>query len=170
MNPLITPQDDGQLRLLYRLHDLPTTQHKAGLAGLLFHAQNMQSRGLGPSFKIARLTPAEAEIIVGPDSLRATFDDLYAATWREVFSIKKWPGMEPKRIVDVPVKGDSTGKMEKRFVYDVLCPVGEFFAHLIKGGAESLYLKLWQDMLWAVLRAQPVTRGAYEARDCIFCA
>jgi CRISPR-associated protein Cmx8 len=164
MNPKLTSQDDGRLRLRYRLHDLPTAQHKAGLAGLLFHARNMQSRGLPHAIEIAELAPDEAEIIVGPDALKAAFDDLYAASWREVLSASKWQGKEPKRIAEVPAKGDDSGKMEKRFVYEEFRPDGVFFTHVLKGGNESPWLKLWRDMLWAVLRAQPTTRGDYEAR------
>lgn len=164
MNPEITIDADGRLRLRYRLHELPSAQHKAGLAGLLFHAHSLQSRGAENAIEVAEMAPDVAEIVIGPESLQATFDDLYAAAWREVFSAAKWQGKEPKRIAEVPAKGDDTGKMEKRFVYDEFRPAGPFFAHVLKGGAESPWLKLWQDMLWAVLRAQPATRGDYEAR------
>lgn len=164
MNPQLTLQADGRLRLAYQLHELPTAQHKAGLAGLLFLSRSMQSRGLGGAIEIATLSPGAAEIIVGPEELKATFDDLYAAAWREVPSKSKWPGKEPKRIDEVPAKDNAAGKMEKRFVYDEFRPSGGFFTHLLNGGAGSPWLKLWQDMLWAVLRAQPTTRGDYEVR------
>ncbi len=164
MNPDISHEADGRLRLRYRLHELPSAQHKAGLAGLLLHARSLQSRGVAHAIEVAEVAPAAAEIVIGPEALQATFDDLYAASWREVFSASKWQGKEPKRVAEVPAKGDDSGKMEKRFVYDEFRPAGPFFVHLLKGGADSRWLKLWQDMLWAVLRAQPTTRGDYEAR------
>lgn len=164
MNPEITHEADGRLRLRYRLHELPSAQHKAGLAGLLFHTRSLQSRGVEHAIEVAEIAPDAAEIVIGPESLQATFNDLYAAFWREVFSPSKWQGKEPKRVAEVPAKDADSGKMEKRFVYDEFRPAGPFFIHLLKGGGESRWLKLWQDMLWAVLRAQPATRGDYEGR------
>ena len=164
MNPELTAQPDGKLRLRYELHDLPSSQHKAGLAGMLFHAQNMRSRGLSDPIEITDLAADGAEVVVGTASLKAAFDDLYAAAWREVSSKTKWSGKHPKRIDTVPQTGDTSGKTEKRFVYDEFRPSGPFFGHLLEGGAESPWIRLWQDMLWAVLRAQPTTRGDYEAR------
>lgn len=164
MNPELTLQHDGHLRLRYHLHELPSAQHKAGLAGLVFLSRSMQSRGLTGHIEIVAMDADSAEIVVSLDSLKTTFDDLYDAVWRELYSPSKWAGKEPKRIEEVPVKGDATGKTEKRFVYDEFRPTGGFFAHLLDGGAGSPWLRLWQDMLWAVLRAQPTTRGDYEAR------
>ncbi|TAN51358.1 MAG: type I-MYXAN CRISPR-associated protein Cmx8 [Methylococcaceae bacterium] len=164
MNPELTLLDDGSLKLCYHLHELPTAQHKAGLAGLLFLSRNMQSRGLDGHIEITALAADSAEIVVSLDTLKATFDDLYAASWRELYSRSKFAGREPKRTEEVPVEDDATGKTEKRYVYDEFRPDGGFFAYLLEGGTESPWLKLWQDMLWAVLRAQPAARSDYETR------
>jgi CRISPR-associated protein Cmx8 len=164
MNPELIPQEDGRLRLRYRLHELPSAQHKAGLAGLLFLSRNMQARGVAGAIEIVAVEPDAAEIIVGPDELKATFDDLYDAAPVKIYSRSKFAGKEPEDIVERPVEGDNTGKTERHFVYSSFRPTGRFFEYLVEGGAESRWLKLWQDMLWAVLRAQPTTRGDYEAR------
>jgi CRISPR-associated protein Cmx8 len=164
MNPELTLQEDGRLRLRYLLHELPSAQHKAGLAGLLFLARNMQSRDLSGHIEIAHLATNAAEIVIGQESLEATLNELYAADWREIRSATRFSGKEPKRIEEVPQASGDSGKTEKRFVYDEFRPAGDFFSHLLDGGGKSPWLKLWQDMLWAVLRAQPATRGDYEAR------
>lgn len=164
MNPELTLQDDGRLRLRYRLHELPSAQHKAGLAGLLFHARNMASRGLANAIEITALDPDEAEILLGQEALKATFDDLYDAAPVTIYAKSKFAGKEPEEIVNIPVEGDNTGKTEKRFVYSSFRPTGRFFDFLFARGPEDPWLKLWREMLWAVLRAQPATRGDYEAR------
>lgn len=165
MNPELTLLDDGRLKLRYRLHELPTAQHKAGLAGLLFLSRNMQSRGLDGHIEITVLAADSAEIIVSLDTLNATFNDLYDAVWYEQSwqKEKKKDGnkLPPKRIEEVA--GDS-GKTEKRYIYDEFRPAGRFFAHILDGGAESPWCKLWQDMLWAVLRSRSKARGDYETR------
>ncbi len=164
MNPTLTLQDDGRLRLRYLLHELPSAQHKAGLAGLLFHSQNMQSRGLVGGIEIAVLESRAAEIVVGPDEIKTTFEDLYDAAPVTIYSRTRFTGKEPEEIVEVPVEGDTSGKTEKRYVYSSFRPLGRFFEHLLTGGPEDPWLKLWRNMLWAVLRAQPAARGDYETR------
>ena len=164
MNPEMALQDDGCLRLRYFLHDLPTAQHKAGLAGLLCLSRSMHERGLAAFVEIAAIDARSAEIVFGLDALNATFEDLYDAKWQEQFSPRKFPYKEPKRVEEVPVGGGTLGQTANRFVYDIFRPSGAFFTHLFAGGERSPWLKLWQDMLWAVLRAQPAARGNYKAR------
>ena len=162
MSPEVALLEDGRLRLRYQLYELPSAQHKAGLAGLIFLSRNMQARGIGPVIQVSHLDATSTELRFGLDELQATFDELYDGAWQEIFLRSKFSGKEPKRVEEVPV--EDNGKTEKRFVYDEFRPKGAYFSYLLEGGEDSSWLKLWQDMLWAVLRAQPKTRGGYKTR------
>jgi CRISPR-associated protein Cmx8 len=169
MNPELTLLDDGRLKLRYRLHELPTAQHKAGLAGLLFLSRNMQSRGLDGYIEITALAANSAEITVSLDTLKATFDDFYDSIWQEERRTnqkrkKDKSVIPPKRIEELPVENSKQGKTKKFYIYDEFRPVGRFFCHLLENGSESPWIKLWQDMLWAVPCAQPRTRESYKTR------
>lgn len=156
------PTDDTVLRLTYDLYELPSAQHKAGLAGLLLLIRHMEPCGFGPPPVIEALAHHRAEISLTQASLQAIFDNLYAAEWDEIRSKAKWQGKEPKRIETI--ENGETGKSDKFFIYDEFRPSGHLFRHLLNGGAQSPWLKLWQDMLWSVLRAQPATRIEYQRR------
>ena len=158
----------------YDLHDLPTAQHKAGLAGLLLQIESMDDRRAGgadlpaPPEVIAQ-GPAFAEVRFTAESTEAVFDDLYSADWAEVTVKKKWASTEkkpnpPKRIYQEEVK-DEKGKVkvEDRFVYELVQPAGPFLARYTDGGKE-VWHKLWRDMLWAIPRGKPTTRGPFNAR------
>ena len=162
MSPEIALQEDGRLRLRYQLHELPSAQHKAGLAGLVFLSRNMQARGIGPIIEVSLLDATSTQLRFGLDELQATFDELYDGAWQEIFSRSRFSNKELKRVEEVAV--EDKGKTEKRFVYDEFRPKGAYFSYLLEGGKDSSWLKLWQDMLWAVLRAQTKTRGEYETR------
>ena len=54
-------------------------------------------------------------------------------------------------------------KTQKAYVYDVVEPKATVLEHHYPGD-ENGWLKLWRDMLWTTLRAQPKARGVYEQR------
>lgn len=153
----------NELVLDYNLFDLPTAQHKAGLAGLLIMIESMKRRGLDPLPEVLELSTNRATISIAKESLQAIFDDLFDAEIIEVKVKNKWPRTKPKRIDEVIVVHEGKEKKEKRFVYDVLQPKGLFlqtFYPDVDGG----WLQIWRNMLWNILRAQPATRGVYEER------
>jgi CRISPR-associated protein Cmx8 len=69
----------NELVLDYNLFDLPTAQHKAGLAGLLIMIESMKRRGLKPLPKVLKLTANQAAISFTKESLQAVFDDFFRA-------------------------------------------------------------------------------------------
>src|SRR5438270_8991911 len=85
----------------YDLFDLPTAQHKAGLAGLLLQLHHMQQpqRGLpaGAIPEVEELTPTSATIRFTAQSVQGLFDDLYDARIEEVAVKSKWAGATLKR-------------------------------------------------------------------------
>lgn len=158
------PQD-VEISLSYSLFDLPSAQHKAGLAGLLLLIESMQQRGLGPLPAVNDLTATSIGLTFTQPSVQAIFDDLYDAGVRETESKTKWKGKEPKREESIEVTDVKTGKVKKSkvFVYDTVVPKASFLEHHYPSD-ESGWLKLWRDMLWNTLRGRPTTRLVYEER------
>src|SRR5690606_13582799 len=153
----------------YELHELPTAQHKAGLAGLLLQIDSMNERRqhgarIPEPPHILERGRTYAEIRFTPDSVQALFDDLYAAEWVEIKSREKWSNKPPKRTEEVEVATPDGGtRREKWYIYDVVRPSGPFLARYTSDGKE-VWHKLWQDMLLAIPRGKPTTRGPFNAR------
>lgn len=165
MSAVKKTQEAESITLTYDLSELPSAQHKAGLAGLLILIESLKAREQGPLPEIVLNGSRNVTVTLTQQSLGVLLDDVYDARWVEKQSASKWQGKTPKRIdeIDRP-QGDGKTKKEKRFVYDDFDPSGNAFAFWIQDGQKSLWLKLWRDMLWSVLRAQPATRGEYEKR------
>ncbi len=154
--------ENKTINLRYNLFDLPTAQHKAGLAGLLVMVETMRRRGIEPRPEISDFSPTGVTVSLTPGSLQTLCDDLFDAEIVEVKSKSKWQGATLKRIVDVMVE-QGKEKAEKRFVYDVLRPKGLFLQDLFPDG-NGAWIELWRNMLWSVLRAQDKTRNDYKER------
>ncbi|MEW6429325.1 MAG: type I-MYXAN CRISPR-associated protein Cmx8 [Thermodesulfobacteriota bacterium] len=152
-----------ELTLSYNLFDLPTAQHKAGLAGLLVMIETMRRRGLAPLPVIQETTATSATITFNKETMQSLFDDLFDAEVVEVQVKAKWQGKPPKREESISVNVEGKEKKEKRFVYDVLRPKGLFLQTLYPDG-EGGWIQIWRNMLWNILRAQPAARKVYEER------
>ena len=151
--------------LSYSLFDLPSAQHKAGLAGLLLLIDSLQKRGAKPLPDISHLSATSVKLTFTQDSIQTVFDDLYDAAQVERTFKSKWSGKTPKRVEIEEKRDEKSGKVKKQkiYVYDVIEPKASFLEHYYRGD-ENGWLKLWRDMLWATLRAQPKTRDVYEQR------
>ena len=156
---------DGEVSLSYSLFDLPTAQHKAGLAGLLLLIESMQQRGLGPLPIVDDLTPTNAKLTITQEAIQAVFNDLYDAEVVEAESKTKWKGKIPKREEIVESSDPKTEKVKKTkiYIYDTVIPKASFLEHHYPGD-EKGWLKLWRDMIWGTLRGIPKTRLVYEER------
>lgn len=165
MSAAMKTQEAELITLTYDLFELPSAQHKAGLAGLLILIESLKAREIGPLPEVMLSGSRSVTISLTQQMLGVLLDDVYDAKWVEKHSATKWQGSTPKRIDEVERPGENgKTKMEKRFVYDVFEPSGNVFVFWLQSGRQSPWLKLWRDMLWNVLRAQPATRGEYEKR------
>lgn len=157
----------SSVTITYDLFDLPTAQHKAGLAGLLMQIESMRQRHVTASWipAVHEVTANTATITFTEESTQGLFDDLYDATFVDVESANKSNKATPKAEKTVKVTDPKTGKTKeaKRFVYEVMQPRGAFLEQQF-GSGTSPWLKLWRDMLWAVPRSKPTTRGPYQDR------
>ena len=161
----------------YDLFDLPTAQHKAGLAGLLLQIRHMGDPGKSPKPaaipKVVDQTRTSATVEFTAESVQCLFDDLYAAK-REVVRVKsKWATateVKPSEEVEEEIeeKGpDGTVKKKKvkvkYFFYEQVQPSGNVLRQYVTK-APDLWLKLWRDMLWNIPRGNPQSRKPFEER------
>ena len=157
------------IRLAFDLIDLPTAQHKAGLAGLLLQIRSMQERTQEFTEtdipEIIESSATSATISFTQRSLQAIFDDLYSARVVEVPVASKWPKQKPKRIEEHEQQDPASGKTKKvkRYIYDVVQPHSPFLRQHFPDG-DGLWLKLWREMIWAIPRGKPTTRGPFNDR------
>ena len=158
------------VEIRYDLHELPTAQHKAGLAGLLMQIDGMQERkdaGIyAPDLELPALVerrPTRVRIRLTEKSVLNLFNDLYDAEVVEQRRKQKAKKKEPNAIVEVEVKDATTGriKKEKRYIYDAIQPLGSFLSRFFDDGKAS-WLKLWRDMLFAIPRNQDATMGPFK--------
>ena len=156
---------EAAITLSYSLFGLPSAQHKAGLAGLLLLIDSLRQRGADPLPDVSNLSATSVKLTFTQDSMQTVFDDLYDAAQVERTYKSKWSGKTPKRVEVKEDRDEKSEKMKKQkmYIYDVIEPKASFLEHHYPGD-ENGWLKLWRDMLWTTLRAQPKTRGVYEQR------
>ncbi|AOY57178.1 conserved uncharacterized protein [Desulfococcus multivorans] len=109
------------------------------------------------------MTATAAWIRLNKDMLQLIVDDFFAVEEVEILSGSKWSNRDPKCIKEIEVEKDGKRKKEKRFVYDKLQPKGDFLQVFYPDG-DGIWVKLWRDMLWNILRGIPKTRTVYEER------
>lgn len=166
--PIVT-EANAVLRLRWTLHELPSSQHRAGLAGLALCVEFLKRKPkCDGTCTIETIDDESLTLVVDRAGMQSLFDDLYHATIEETRSKSKWAGAEPKRIDEVEIKDDRTGKVkiEKRFVYDRVVPAGAIIGDwdAAPQGAPKLWQKLWQSLVWSTLRGVPATREPFNAR------
>ncbi len=157
---------ETEITLSHNIFDLPSAQHKAGLAGLLLLIDSLQKRGVGPLPEVRNLLATSVQLTFSKASLQTVFDDLYDAAWVEKPQKSKRTGKKkPKRTETEEHQDKKSGKVknQKSYVYDDVEPKALLLEHHYPGDKKG-WLKLWRDMLWATLRAQPKARRVYEQR------
>lgn len=164
---------EEELELRYQLAELPSTQHRAGLAGLVLMVQYLLNTQ--PWFKESegaiielQLKEFSANLRFNLQGLQALFDLIYKAFSQERSTetkIKKYDRVEE---VEVPDKKDKTKtKRILKYFYTVTIPQGAFLADWDKSNDTSengLWIKLWRDMLWQIVRGVPATRSSFNHR------
>jgi CRISPR-associated protein Cmx8 len=149
----------------YDLNDLPTAQHKAGLAGLLLQIDHMRGQGqLAPEYAFDEQSPdTKVTIHWTSAATDSVFDAIYDAQRVLVRVKSKWTGATAVAEEDVEETVDGKMKKVKVFVYEVVQPKGTFLQQYIVNSPDS-WLKLWRDMLWSIPRGNPQSRQPFEQR------
>jgi CRISPR-associated protein Cmx8 len=164
------------LKLTWSLHELPSSQHKAGLAGLALYLRFLARKPDRPG--ICRLEAMDADgltLAVDRAGMQGLFDDVYDASLDEQARDKKLQkgkgeakeDVPPKRMEEREITDPKTQKtkIKQMFIYDQVVPRGAFIDDLDTGpDGKKLWLKLWRDLVWSTLRGVPATREPYDAR------
>jgi CRISPR-associated protein Cmx8 len=155
---------EDSVTLTYDPFTLPTAQHRAGLAGLLFLTASMQRRGLGPTPSFRWTDEGRCELAVNQQSVQAIFNDLYDARAEEVERknvLKKAKEKIPPKRQEKRLDG-KTGKEKTVYIYDQIVPRAEF---LRADRMPESWVKLWRDCIWGTLRGIPTTRKPFKDRS-----
>ncbi|MDQ3255929.1 MAG: type I-MYXAN CRISPR-associated protein Cmx8, partial [Acidobacteriota bacterium] len=166
------------IELEYNLAELPSSQHRAGLAGLaglvlMIDWLNRQRNPKGIC-EVAHIDERGAKIRLDQDGLKALLDELYAATREEqsrpqlLKNSKTKEVIPPLREVESEVTDEKTGKTKKKisYIYPIVVPKGGLLVENdpTAKGDKGDWVKLWRDMTWSILRGVPATRAPFDAR------
>ena len=166
------------LEIEYRLAELPSAQHRAGLVGLVLMAgwikQEYVCRG------ICDIEMSERGVMLYLDQLGLAelFNGLYAASREEQERLQPMRNQRTREIIpplreevreeagEEPDPRRGEGRRTKIYVYESIVPQGAFLAELDPSGDEErgLWIRLWREVVWSILRSVPATRKPYEAR------
>jgi CRISPR-associated protein Cmx8 len=178
------------LTLNCQLAELPSSQHRAGLAGValiyrwLKRDPNFQAKLANGT--ICQLTESSegATLEINQAGLEALFNEAYGATSElsrdtKIRINKKGEEIEPVEIqeedvidkkTNQPKIDKTTGETQKKktYCYPVAIPKGSFLADTqydkSSDGKDGVWIKLWRDVVWSILRGVPTTRKPFEAR------
>ncbi|MCG8419799.1 MAG: type I-MYXAN CRISPR-associated protein Cmx8 [Proteobacteria bacterium] len=159
--------DSDILSIEYTLDELPSSQHRAGLAGLVLMSRwlNRQPKGRGLC-QITLSDPRSVQVRMDRRGLTALFDQVYSAELEEVAYPRPFAKKPPKRTEERDEIDTRTKKKKTKTVhiYDLVVPKGAYLEEWDPGEQNRIWLKLWRDMVWSILRGVPATRAPFEAR------
>jgi CRISPR-associated protein Cmx8 len=162
------------ISIRWNLAELPSAQHKAGLAGLAISVRYLQRKADRVGIcAIETLDPGGLTLKVDRAGMQSLFDDIYAASLEEQERDKPFQKKGSK--AEIPAKRtfektfeDKKGveKTKTVYVYDQVVPRGAIIDEwdAAAAGSPKLWLKLWRDLVWTTLRGVPATREPYESR------
>lgn len=151
------------LELQYALADLPSSQHRAGLVGLLMVIDDLKkSNQIGCDSEI---TERGATIKITGEGLKAILDQIYAADEELQGSGTARKDQEPVKVLEEEFidKKTKKTKIKKMYYYPVIIPKGSFLDYRDESD-KKIWIKLWRDMVWQILRGVPATRVPFEDR------
>lgn len=163
-----------KLQLRYRLSDLPTSTHRAGLAGLvLFLAwrETCEARPTRPSrgvCRIATLTDDGAALEIDREGLQDLFDEVFEAKVDEEAAARLAVQAAEKKLRKEKATAKGKGKAVKedddKERKPPLFVAGGPIAYWDPVGAVGPWASLWRESAYSVIRAIPKTRVPYEQR------
>jgi CRISPR-associated protein Cmx8 len=164
------PKLPDVLDLEWSLADLPSSQHRAGLAGLALMLDWLNRRPVVPdALREHVIEERRLRLRCNVIGLQSLFDAVYAAALVEkpetnLRKDRDKQVIEPRRIEE-RVELDKKGKEKKTkvYIYDQVEPGGAFLAEW-DGSERKLWIKLWRDFVWQILRGVPAQRRPYEDR------
>jgi CRISPR-associated protein Cmx8 len=163
------------LELDYNLGELPSSQHRAGLAGLVLMVNWLErDRNRKGICELTRLDEYGATLRIDQTGLQELFNEIYAASKEEqprdaVLKNKKKEVVPYLREEKVTVTDPKTGKSKEKtvYIYPVVVPRGAFLIEHDPSAKDDngIWIKLWRDMIWGILRGVPATRRPFDERS-----
>ncbi len=148
--------------ITYDLFDLPTAQHKAGLAGLLLQIESMKNRNkAAPTYGWdEKEGSTKVHVSFTRETTESLFDDLYDAAWIEGAPREKpfFKGKGPARKEVSPIRRMQFTKTDKKgnekaidgYVYLELTPALATLRQYLPEQGE--WVRLWRDLIRQVIR------------------
>ena len=144
---------DDSVAVSWSLPDLPTSLHKAGLAGLLCYVKRMPEFAAQAAVPILEsATPLELRIRFTEESLRALMDSVYAGEKHLVESKTKWKNGDLKEERSEPSRLGDDKPPVKVWVYEIDRPKAELMVHWRHENPEDQWVVLWREAVRGVLR------------------
>ena len=165
----------NNITLSYQLAELPSSQHRAGLAGLVLMVQELAYQPWfedreGAFIELIDLDEYKVTLNMNLEGLKALFDFTYKAYNEERCTATKDKKREYSEddIREIEKK-DKKGKAKlvKEYRYTVVVPQGAFLPYWDESDediSKGLWIKLWRDMLWNIVRGVPATRNPFNNR------
>lgn len=156
-------ESDESVLVQWSLPDLPTAQHKAGLAGLFVYVSMMPKFIQDAPFPVIKsVSPLELSIRFTRASLTTLMNSVYAGEEHLVESRTKWGVRKPEKEKNVTVEENGQQKQARIFLYKIVRPKAELITYWIGGDGEDSWVALWRDAVRGVLRAGGNTEKIYE--------
>lgn len=146
---------------------LPSTQHRAGLAGLIVLIETLKNRGVPDLPQVEHIEDGRIRATFSESGVHRLFCDLYEAAVEEQPRSKRISSgkgaakkvLPPKREEQVE---SAEGKSSTVYYYDQVVPRAPFLEAL---QLPDPWLKLWRDAVWTCIRGVPQTRIPFEERS-----
>jgi CRISPR-associated protein Cmx8 len=165
-------QASNLVTLEYQISQLPSSQHRAGLAGLILKIQWLQDRAefkdsIGAICKIIDLDTDKATLQFNLAGLALLIRSHYSASFeeRELTKIRA-KGSQDYRTIEREIYNADTDRTEvvKLYVYQDLVPTGSLVQSFDPTANEGrVWTKLWQETTWGVLRSRDKQRLPFQA-------
>lgn len=158
------------LTLDYELSELPSAQHRAGLAGLVLMVEWLRRQPEDGNWicELTRVDDHGATLRIDRNGVRRLFDETYAATIEERREDKPRKEGDPPLRIEVQEIVDAKGKTKEKtvYVYPQVVPKAGLLLDLdpTREGNSGAWVKLWRDMIWSIVRGIPKQRGPFLAR------
>jgi CRISPR-associated protein Cmx8 len=160
------------ITLEYQLHQLPSSQHRSGLAGLILKIQWLQQQeafkdSLEAVCEVIHLNADRATIQFNLAGLTALFRSHYSASFEEREQLKpRKKGSQTFRIIQREIYDEKTdrSKLTDIYIYQDIVPQG----HLVQSfdptaNNSQIWTKLWQEATCVILRPSDRQRIPFKA-------
>jgi CRISPR-associated protein Cmx8 len=160
------------VKLEYQLHQLPSSQHRAGLAGLILKIQWLQQQeafktSVDAVCEIIHLDTNKATLQFNLAGLTALFRSHYIASFEEREQLKlRKTGSQSYRTVQREIYDEKTDlpKLTNIYIYQDIVPQGPLIQSFDPTANNSqIWTKLWQEATWGILRPNDRQRIPFKA-------